>query len=98
MQSESDENVTSFCCEIENLMVFDCVRDRVISFIASHFFEMEQSFLIGLPISTFERVLSHDSLQIKGEDSFFHFLISHFEVSHDSISLLGQINGYIMIS
>jgi hypothetical protein len=70
---------------------FESAPVGVISFIASHFDEIDRSFLVGLPISTLCRVLSQDSLQIRSEDWLYDFFISRFEVCKESVSLLAQI-------
>jgi hypothetical protein len=84
-------NCSSFCSDFADLHGFDCPADRVISFIASHFCEIDESFLIRLPISTLKRVLSHDSLRIKSEDSLYAFVISVLNLCAESVSLLEQI-------
>jgi hypothetical protein len=63
----------------------------VIKFIASHFHEIDQSFLRRLPISTLGRILSHDSLRIKSEDSLHDFVSSCFEACAESISLFSHV-------
>jgi hypothetical protein len=89
---EEDLPFSSFCGEFEKSTLFESASDRVISFIASHFIEIDQLFLIRhLPIATLERVLSHDELRIESEDSLYDFVISVLEVCADSVSLMAQI-------
>jgi hypothetical protein len=91
IQREFDTNISSFCSEFETLTGFDFAPDWMISFVASHFFEIDRDFLIRLPISTFEQVISHESLQITSEDSFYEFVISRIECAADSVCLLCEV-------
>jgi hypothetical protein len=70
--------VSSFCDRFHDFRFFESglISEEVISFIASHFHEIEESFLIGLPISTLALVLSQDSLRLWSEDSLYDFVLS----------------------
>jgi hypothetical protein len=89
----SDVPVASFCDRFQDSAFFESplISEEVISFIASHFSEISESFLIGLPISTLALVLSQDSLHLSSEDSLYDFVISRFGSRPDSTFLLEHI-------
>jgi hypothetical protein len=93
IQGDFSDSVTfqSFCSTVENLNWIDFASPQVISFIASHFFEMDRSFLSRLPISTLSLILSQDSLRIESEDSLYEFVISACDCCAESSSLLDLI-------
>jgi hypothetical protein len=84
-------SVAKFCSAFADGQEIELAPEHVITFIASHFFEIDPSFLIQLPVATLELILSHDSLQIDSENSLFAFVISILDVCPDSAFLLEQI-------
>jgi hypothetical protein len=68
------------------------IQKQVIAFVASHFYEIERSFLSPLLISTLEAVLSHESLRIQGEYSLYDCVISVIANCKAPESLLERIH------
>jgi hypothetical protein len=89
---DDEMKVSTFCSTFDELIGFDFAPDRVIFFIASHFNEIDKSFLTRLPISTLERILSHESLRIISEDSLYDFVNSCIEICANSICLLAYLH------
>jgi hypothetical protein len=66
-------NLSELCDHCETL---ETAPETFISFVASHFFEIDRLFLLHLPVSTLDRVLSHESLKLESENSLYDFVIS----------------------
>jgi hypothetical protein len=76
-----DENlsISKFCKEFEDCEMTDDFPERAIEFLSSHFFEIDSSFLNGLPISILIRILSNSSLKVETEDSLYQMFHSQNE-------------------
>jgi hypothetical protein len=76
-----DENlsISKFCKEFEDCEMTDDFPERAIEFLSSQFFEIDSSFLKGLPISILIRILSNSSLKVETEDSLYKMIRSQNE-------------------
>jgi hypothetical protein len=53
--------------------------ERELSFISSHFFEIDKSTICSLPFEVFCGVISNSSIQLKDEDSFYEMIRDCFD-------------------
>jgi hypothetical protein len=84
---DDEMSVSQFCMDLRDFEGIESESDRVIPFIDSPLFEIEREFLIRLPISTLEQILSHNSLRIDSENSLYDFVISILDSCSDSVFL-----------
>jgi hypothetical protein len=66
--------VSAFCHQFQASEDIECLSERAVSFLASHFFERGSSFIEGLPISTLSAILSHESLQLDNEHFVYEMI------------------------
>jgi hypothetical protein len=88
---EQNVSVSAFCELFTGSETDVSFSETAIAFLASHFDELPQSFLSGLPISVLSRILEHPSLTLKSEDALYEFVISQFDLRPDSIGILALI-------
>jgi hypothetical protein len=81
-------SVSTFCEHFGRFGPFDCFPDRAIDYIASHFYEIPNLFLTGLPLTAVSRILTSDQLKILTEDALFEYICRHFDRHRDSLELL----------
>jgi hypothetical protein len=70
---------------------FDCDRQPIIEFIASHFFEFGSSIESAVSSAVFDAVLSHPSLQVLSEDALYDIISSRFDLDADYFALVEYI-------
>jgi hypothetical protein len=86
--SDNDLTVEDSIKRVEFHRLFECSSSTEIDFLASHFFEIDESFLRSLDLPVFEAVVSSESLKLLDEDSL---LTAILDFGSSGLSLLHHI-------
>jgi hypothetical protein len=84
-------SVSKFYKEFKDYEMTDDFPEQGIGFLSSHFYEIDSSFLNGLPISIIIRILSNSSLRLKTEDSLYKMIRSEIERNSEFIELFSFV-------
>jgi hypothetical protein len=89
----SEENfiISEFCQQFDDWKQIECLSERAAAFLASHFFELDSSFLRELPISALSQILSNPSLQLESEDLLYKLIQNQLELKPEWSELLCHI-------
>jgi hypothetical protein len=82
--------VSEFCERFCESAFPETATTQSIEFIASHFFEMDQSFLAALPLSTLDRVLSDAGVLLESEDHLCEIVLMRLKTESESESESGS--------
>lgn len=63
---------------------YDKYNDKIIEFISSHFYLIDQNKLIKLPKNVLYSIINNDKLKLKDEDSLFEFIEKLFSNDNDT--------------
>jgi hypothetical protein len=85
---ETNGLLSRFCEDFNREDLLGCLNEKAIEFVATHFFELEQSYLNDLPIDVLSHILGHPSVALKSEDWLFNFIISRCASHLESVTLL----------
>jgi hypothetical protein len=84
-------SISEFWKQFVDCEISDNFPDRAIEFLSSHFYEIDSSFLNGLPISIIVRIVSNPSIQIESEDSLLQMIRCQLETHSDFHELLSFV-------
>jgi hypothetical protein len=88
---EGELNNATIIDRLMSLESFGCRCENEIEFAASLFFSLTSSSLVKLSVSMLSMIVSHDSLRLKSEDSFYDFISSAISLDSTYCSLLDSI-------
>jgi hypothetical protein len=89
---ERDLNISNVLERLRDSETFDFPSDKLIAFVASHFYQFNSSQVSNISLSTFSSILSHESLQIQDEDSLYDLLSQYFDKSSAYFSLVEHLH------
>jgi hypothetical protein len=84
-------SISTFCKEFCSFEMTEDFPERGIEFLSSHFYEIDSSFLKGLPISIVIRILSNSSLKVETEDLLYRMIRSEIERNSEFLELFSFV-------
>jgi hypothetical protein len=89
----SEENliISELCPQLDDWKQVEPISEWESAFLASHFFELDSSFLHEVPISILLQILSNDSIQLEKEDLLYELIQNQFESKPEWSELLCHI-------
>jgi hypothetical protein len=83
--------VSTFCDIFKPSEIGDFISERAVNYLASHFFELDVSFVNDLPITILEEIVSNSSLTLVSEDRLYDIISSNFEKGVEFVALLEHV-------
>jgi hypothetical protein len=88
---EGDLTISNVIDRLRFLHGIESDYERELSFISSHFFEIDKSSICSLPFEVFYGIISNSSIQLKDEDSFYEMICDYFDRDSRYFSLFEHV-------